>query len=68
MKKIKIAGMFEASAVSLGCMRMGNLDEKSVDAIIDTAIENGIDFFDQRDGNHDADIFRQWRCDHHHRW
>lgn len=49
MKKIKIAGMFEASAVSLGCMRMGNLDEKSVDAIIDTAIENGIDFFDHAD-------------------
>lgn len=49
MKKIKIGNSFEASAVSLGCMRMGTLDEKRVDAIIDTAIENGINFFDHAD-------------------
>ena len=49
MKNIKIGNLFEASSVSLGCMRMGGLDEKSVDAIIDTAIENGINFFDHAD-------------------
>lgn len=49
MKNIKIGNSFEASAVSLGCMRMGTLDEKRVDAIIDTAIENGINFFDHAD-------------------
>ncbi len=49
MKKIRIANKIEASAVSLGCMRMANLEEKRVDAIIDTALENGVDFFDHAD-------------------
>ena len=49
MKKIKIGNKFETSAVSLGCMRMGGLDEKKVDAIMDTAIENGIKFFNYAD-------------------
>lgn len=49
MKKIKIGNKIEASAVSLGCMRMSGLDEKNVDAIIETAIENGINFFDHAD-------------------
>lgn len=49
MKNIKIANKFEASAISLGCMRMGGLDETKVDAIMDTAIENGINFFDHAD-------------------
>ena len=49
MKNTKIGNKFDASAISLGCMRMGGLDEKSVDAIMDTAIENGINFFDHAD-------------------
>ena len=49
MKNIKIGNTFDASAISLGCMRMGGLDEKSVDAIMDTAIENGVNFFDHAD-------------------
>ena len=49
MKNIKIGGKLEASAVSLGCMRMGGLDDAHVDAIIDTALENGINFFDHAD-------------------
>ena len=44
MKTIKISNKFTSSAVALGCMRMGNLEEKRVDAIIDTALENGINF------------------------
>ena len=48
MKFIEIGNM-HASSVSLGCMRMSNLDPKSVDAIIDTALENGINFFDHAD-------------------
>ena len=42
-------GNVSASAVSLGCMRMSNLDEKRVDAIIYKALENGINFFDHAD-------------------
>lgn len=49
MKNIKIGGKFMASAVSLGCMRMGGLDEKSVDAIMDAAFENGVNYFDHAD-------------------
>lgn len=49
MKKIKIGGKFEASAISLGCMRMGGLDEIKVDAIMDTALANGVNFFDHAD-------------------
>ena len=49
MKNIEIGGKFTASAVSLGCMRMGKLEEKRVDAIMDTALECGIDFFDHAD-------------------
>ncbi len=49
MKTIKIGGNINASAISLGCMRMSGLDEKRVDAIIDTALENGINFFDHAD-------------------
>ena len=44
MKIIKVGNRFEASAVSLGCMRMGALDEKKIDCIIDTAVESGINF------------------------
>ena len=49
MKNIRIGKEFDASAISLGCMRMGSLTEKEVDSIIDTAIENGINFFDHAD-------------------
>lgn len=49
MKKITIGGSMTASAISLGCMRMAGLDEKRVDAIMDTALENGINYFDHAD-------------------
>lgn len=48
MKTIKI-GNTEASAVSLGCMRMAALDTKGVDAIMNKALECGINFFDHAD-------------------
>lgn len=49
MKIINLNGNIPASAVALGCMRMSRLDEKQVDAILDTALENGINFFDHAD-------------------
>ena len=48
MKMLNIGDM-AASAVSLGCMRMGGLDEKRVDAIMDTALSCGINYFDHAD-------------------
>ena len=57
MKAIKIGGNITASAVSLGCMRMSSLDDLGVDVIMDTAIENGINFFDH------ADIYGRGKCE-----
>ena len=45
-----------ASAVSLGCMRMPELNEKGIDAIMDTALECGINYFDH------ADIYEAEEC------
>ena len=49
MKKVTIGGKISASAVSLGCMRMAKLDERGVDAIMDTSLEYGINYFDHAD-------------------
>ena len=49
MNQIKIGNRFVASAVSLGCMRMGGLNDKEVDSIIETALKNKINFFDHAD-------------------
>lgn len=49
MKKIKIGGIVDASAVSMGCMRMCDTDKKNVLAIIEKALECGITHFDHAD-------------------
>ena len=49
MKNLDIGGVVKASSVALGCMRMSGLDEKRVDASMDCALENGINFFDHAD-------------------
>lgn len=57
LKKIKIGNCFEASEISLGCMRISQLSEKEAKELIETAIELGIDFFDH------ADIYGQGSCE-----
>jgi len=49
MKKILIGGCFEASEISLGCWRSSNLEDKQAERLIATAVEEGIDFFDNAD-------------------
>ena len=49
MKYIQMGGIIPASAVSLGCMRMSGLSEERVDAIMECAFENGINYFDHAD-------------------
>lgn len=49
MKKILIGGIVEASAVSMGCMRMCNAEKKNIPSIIETAVECGITHFDHAD-------------------
>ncbi len=49
MKKISIGGVFKASDISLGCMRITELSRKDAEILINTALEEGIDFFDHAD-------------------
>lgn len=50
MNKIDIAkGALKASRVSLGCRRIWQLSVKEVSALINTALEEGIDYFDHAD-------------------
>lgn len=50
MKKIDLGKSgLHGSEISLGCMRIYNLEPKEVDALIAGALEAGIDFFDHAD-------------------
>jgi len=49
MKRIKIGNVLDASAVSMGCMRIPSLERKDIAALVKTAIDGGIDFFDHAD-------------------
>ncbi|MDF2700501.1 MAG: ycsN [Haloplasmataceae bacterium] len=49
MKNIKIGKVFDASEISLGCMRIANMDISEANKLINTALENGINFFDHAD-------------------
>ncbi|MBZ9625815.1 aldo/keto reductase [Clostridium sp. FP2] len=50
MKKIHIAnGNISASEIALGCMRINSLSTSEASALINTAIEEGINFFDHAD-------------------
>ncbi|MBC1449307.1 aldo/keto reductase family oxidoreductase [Listeria welshimeri] len=47
MKRITIGNSaLTASEISLGCMRMADLSKEDANKVINTALENGIDFFD----------------------
>ena len=63
MKYVNIGKDISASAVALGCMRMDALDDKRVDAIMDCALENGINFFDHADiygGGKSEELFGEY--------
>lgn len=49
MKTIKVGGVVPASEISLGCMRIAGASPKQAEALVRTALENGIDFFDHAD-------------------
>lgn len=50
MKKINIgSGEISASEISLGCMRINNLSRSEAATLINTALEEGINFFDHAD-------------------
>ncbi len=43
--------------IAVGCMRIADMDEKRISAFIDTALENGANFFDH------ADIYGGGKCE-----
>ena len=50
MKKIHIGnGDLSASEISLGCMKINSLANNEAAALINTALEEGINFFDHAD-------------------
>lgn len=62
MKKIKIGGAFDASEIALGCMRIDSLSKLEAQKLIQTALDQGIDFFDHADiygGGHSEEIFAE---------
>ncbi len=62
MKKISIGGAFPASEISLGCMRITELSKKDAEILVNTALEEGIDFFDHADiygGGKSEEIFAE---------
>jgi len=56
MKYISIDGK-KVSQIALGCMRIGGKSETEADALVKTAIESGINFFDH------ADIYGGGECE-----
>jgi predicted oxidoreductase len=61
MKKINIGnGEISASEISLGCMRINNLSKNEASRLINTALEEGINFFDHADiygGGRSEEVF-----------
>jgi len=49
MKRLKIGGKLEASAVSMGCMRISGMEKSALVKLVQTAMDGGIDFFDHAD-------------------
>ena len=57
MKYYTLANGMRVSAVALGCMRMNNITQAQADTVIETALEQGINFFDH------ADIYGRGECE-----
>ncbi|MCD8355014.1 MAG: aldo/keto reductase [Clostridia bacterium] len=49
MKKILLGNAWKAPAIVVGCMRLGELDSKSMNRYIHTAVEHGANYFDHAD-------------------
>ena len=49
MKKITIGKNITASKIAYGCMRIGRKTEKEAQTAVLTAIDCGVDFFDNAD-------------------
>lgn len=63
MKRINIANKeIHASEISLGCMRIADLSREDASKLVNTALEEGINFFDHADiygGSKSEEVFAQ---------
>ncbi|GAE26934.1 aryl-alcohol dehydrogenase [Halalkalibacter wakoensis JCM 9140] len=58
MRKIKLGtSELEVPVVAVGCMRIDSLDKKAAESYVQTALENGANFFDH------ADIYGRGKCE-----
>ena len=67
MKRMTIGSLIDAPVIAMGCMRLSGAKE-SVDQIIGTALECGIDYFDHADiygGGECERIFGDYLAAHH---
>lgn len=58
MKRYEPAPGFSIPCAAMGCMRIADMDVRSLEALIMTALEGGVDFFDHADfyGNHQSEV------------
>ncbi len=50
MKKFKLGSSFlEVPAIAVGCMRISNMEKNDILSLVDTAMENDVNFFDHAD-------------------
>jgi predicted oxidoreductase len=57
MKYLNIGNQLKASEISLGMMRISSMKLKEIEELTETALENGINFFDH------ADIYGGGKCE-----
>ena len=58
MKQIDLGiSNHKVPAIAMGCMRIGKMDTKSVEALVQTALEEGVNYFDH------ADIYGKGACE-----
>lgn len=57
MKYYELSNGLSVSAISLGCMRMFKMSVEEVEKLVETALSNGINFFDH------ADIYGGGKCE-----
>ena len=60
MKYLELGTNERVSCIGIGCMRIAGMDGKDVDALVHTALDEGIIFFDHADiygGGQSEEIF-----------
>ncbi|EUJ30301.1 hypothetical protein MFLO_10778 [Listeria floridensis FSL S10-1187] len=49
METLKLGGELETPSIAIGCMRMADLTKDKAEKVIQTSLENGLNFFDHAD-------------------